>query len=48
MTKVCHQVSQNNWLDGRSLGKRLPKTPDKRSTKNSSIHKKYKDDDKEG
>ena len=31
MTKVHHQVSQSNWLDGRGLGEELSKTPDKKS-----------------
>ena len=35
----CHQVSQSNWLDGRGLGKRLPKTPDKRLTKYCQTHR---------
>ena len=39
MTKVYHQVSQSNWLDGRSLGEGLSKTPDKRSAKDSLIHR---------
>ena len=31
MTKVHHQVSQSNWLDGRELGKELSKIPNKKS-----------------
>ena len=38
MTKVHHQVSQSNWLDGRGLGEGLSKTPDKRSAKDCQIH----------
>ena len=33
MTKVQHQISQSNWLDGRDLGKELSKIPDKKSAK---------------
>ena len=33
MTKVHHQVSQSNWLDGRGLGEELSKIPGKKSAK---------------
>ena len=33
MTKIHHQVSQNNWLDGRDFGKKLSKIPDKKAAK---------------
>ena len=33
MTKVHHQVSQSNWLNGKGLGKGLSKTLDKRLAK---------------
>ena len=39
MTKVRHQVSQSNWLDGKSLGKGLFETLDKRSAKDNPIHR---------
>ena len=33
MTKVHHQVSQSNWLNGRGLGKELSKIPNKKLAK---------------
>ena len=49
MTKIYHQVSQNNWLDDRGLSKKLSKTPDKRLAKDNIIHQltEHEDEDKE-